>query len=222
MNVLIVAAHPDDEALGCGGSIARHAREGDRVCVAFMTDGVGARGDVGSDAKVQRIDAAKKAAEILQIKRTVLFEFPDNRMDSVPLLDVVKELETLISQEMPRIVYTHHGSDLNVDHRIAFQAVLTACRPQPGVGVSEILCFETPSSTEWSHPAIGPSFEPNLFVDISRTLEQKLDALRSYEKEMRTFPHPRSMEALKALACQRGSSVGVDAAEAFSVVRAIR
>ncbi|HMA15729.1 MAG TPA: PIG-L family deacetylase, partial [Kiloniellaceae bacterium] len=147
---------------------------------------------------------------------------PDNRMDQVDLLDVVKTVEAVVEAVGPSVIYTHHGGDLNLDHRIAHQAVLTACRPLPGTAVEAIYCFETVSSTEWATPEIGRPFLPNHFVDIAEHLEQKRQALSCYAREMRPSPHARSIENVEHLARFRGGSVGLQAAEAFSVARQLR
>jgi LmbE family N-acetylglucosaminyl deacetylase len=227
MRVLVVAAHPDDEALGCGGTIARHVRVGDEVSATFMTDGVGARVATDPGEALERMAegrsrslAAKQAARILGVASVDWIDLPDNQMDSVPLLAVVKVVAHAVSALQPDIIYTHHGGDLNIDHRITHQAVMTACRPMPGSSVKAIYAFEVPSSTEWAPESMQP-FRPNHFVDISATLDAKLDALAAYEEEMRAFPHARSIEAVRALAAWRGASVGLKAAEAFMTLRRI-
>ncbi len=220
-SILVVAAHADDEALGCGGSIARHAAEGDVVRVLFLADGVSSR-DAGGDAQAQRrLAAAQQAAEILGVRAQRFLALPDNRLDTVALLDVVRPLEAAIAEWRPEVIYTHHHGDLNVDHRVAHQAVLTACRPQPGACVRTVLAFETVSSTEWSAHDLRP-FAPTWFVDISAFLDIKLRALAAYAEEMRAAPHARSMEGLRHLAHHRGHSVGMAAAEAFMPVRILR
>jgi N-acetylglucosamine malate deacetylase 1 len=220
--VLVVAAHPDDEALGCGGTIAKLAGQGHSIHVALLADGVGARrpGRLGREVN-RRQRAAKAAAKVLGVSSVFFGEFPDNRMDGVDLLDVVQVVERLIERHRPGIVMTHHAGDLNVDHRRISQAVVTACRPQKGQPVQNLLFFEVPSSTEWQVPGAGPAFEPNWFVDISATLGPKLKALKSYDAEMRAWPHPRSYEGVDHLARWRGSTVGVAAAEAFMVGRVL-
>jgi N-acetylglucosamine malate deacetylase 1 len=147
-------------------------------------------------------------------------DFPDNRMDNVPLLDVVQALEPIIEQVQPTRVYTHHHGDLNVDHRITHQAVMTAFRPVPGSSVREILTFEVMSSTEWTAAGVAP-FVPNAFVDIGNYLPNKLEALAAYEMEMRPAPHSRSVAHIEALVRHRGNCIGVEAAEAFEVVRVL-
>lgn len=218
--ILVVAAHADDEALGCGGTIAAEAEKGSDVTVMFLTNGVGARNVEPSDPAIaRRAEASRRSGNILGVKGIVQQNFPDNRLDSVPLLDVVKSIESVVAEFQPSVILTHFSGDLNVDHRICHTAVVTATRPQPGHCVSTILAFEVASSTEWAFSPAG--FAANYFVDISRQLEKKLKALDAYHEEMRANPHPRSAGSIEALARWRGSTVGCAAAEAFSVVRAI-
>ncbi|WNK01382.1 PIG-L deacetylase family protein [Thalassospiraceae bacterium LMO-JJ14] len=220
--VLVVAAHPDDEVLGCGGAMARHAMEGDKVNVLFLADGVSSRlGDNFEAECTERENCARLASEILGAGPPEFLRLPDNAMDSLPLLKVVNLVEEVISRFVPSIIYTHHGGDLNIDHRIAHQAVITSCRPVPGSPVRAIYGFETLSSTEWASPASGTAFRPNRFVDITSTLELKTRALSAYKQEIQAFPHIRSHEALAALVRLRGATAGVGAAEAFAVEREI-
>jgi LmbE family N-acetylglucosaminyl deacetylase len=221
--VLVIAAHPDDEVLGCGGTIARHINEGDEVSVIFMADGVAARdGSLFEKDLHVRYIAASNACKILGVKQTFSLGFPDNRMDTIALLDIVKNVEKVINEIQPRIIYTHHAGDLNIDHQITHQAVMTACRPQPGFCVKEIFNFEVLSSTEWSTPSVNNIFAPSLYVDISSTFDKKNTALECYNEEMRKFPHSRSIEAVEALAKYRGATVGVGLAEAFFVSRMLK
>jgi LmbE family N-acetylglucosaminyl deacetylase len=219
--VLVVAAHADDEALGCGGTIARHVSEGDAVYAVFLADGVTSRPDATREELEQRNSAAAKAHEILGIKKAYMLGFPDNRMDSIPLLDIVQKLEGVLDEVKPQVIYTHHCGDLNVDHRITHQAVLTACRPVPGASVKEIYAFEVLSATEWNSPGLNP-FIPNVFIDISAYLEIKMKALAAYGLEMRDEPHARSLTNAKRLAELRGNCVGVVVAEGLSLVRLIK
>lgn len=218
--VLVCAAHPDDEALGCSGTLARHVAQGDRVHVLFMTDGVGAR-QAAADGGGERSGAARQAQAILGVESLQSFDFPDNQMDSVPLLNVTRAIESVLQALRPDLVYTHHPGDLNVDHQVTHRALVTACRPQPGFCVREICAFEVPSSTEWQTPGVLP-FTPNLFVDISGFVESKRQALAAYQLEMRGAPHSRSIENVLRLNALRGNSVGVAYAEAFMLVRQIR
>lgn len=218
--VLVVAAHPDDEALGCAGTIAKHVEAGDEVHLLFMTDGVGSRELIANEADL-RLFAAKTAAKLLNVKSFNTLTFPDNRMDSVPLLLITKALEDKIASVKPEIIYTHHIGDLNVDHQITHKAVMTACRPQPDFCVKEIYAFEVLSSTEWQTPGVTP-FIPNVFVDISDYIGVKNKILEAYSEEMRQLPHSRSIENAVSIASVRGSSVGVQYAEAFSGIREVR
>ncbi len=219
--VLVIAAHADDEALGCGGTLALHASRGDEVRALFMTDGVGSRG-AGEDAAArQRREAANAALACVGVRDATFLALPDNQMDGLPLLEIVRQVEPVISAYRPHIVYTHHFADLNVDHRLVHQATMTALRPQPGALAPTILCFEVPSSTEWQTPSAQTAFIPNWFQDISGTFERKIAALEFYAEEMRAWPHSRSIEAVTHLARWRGASIGVEAAEAFMLARHI-
>lgn len=223
MSILVVASHPDDEALGCGGAMRRHADSGDEVGVLFLCDGVSARApEQRSRAAAARREAACIAAEILGASEPRFLDFPDNRLDTVPLLDVVQAIETILAEVRPTVVYTHHSGDLNIDHRRTARAVMTACRPQGELMVRSIYGFEVPSSTEWAPPRAEEAFLPQHFVDIAGRLEAKLAALAAYGDEMRPFPHPRSGQAVTALAKWRGASAGLEAAEAFIVLRQIK
>lgn len=219
--VLIVAAHIDDEALGCGGTIARHVAEGDNVYAVFMADGVSSRAQADQNDLATRNAAAEYAREILGIREHFYLGLADNRLDSFPLIEVIQRLEPIIRKLQPNIIYTHHHGDLNVDHRITHQATLTACRPMPGSSIQAIYAFEVMSSTEWATPIAEP-FVPNHYVDISDQLDTKIDALSAYQLEMREAPHSRSIEHLAHLAHHRGHTVGVVAAEAFVTVRTVR
>ncbi|WP_417547464.1 PIG-L deacetylase family protein [Marinobacter segnicrescens] len=218
--VLVVAAHTDDEALGCGGTIAKHVERGDTVFAVFLADGVSSRPDAREQELSARIAAADQAHKILGLKDSFMLGFPDNRLDTVPLLGIVQKLEQVVDEVQPQVVYTHHNGDLNIDHRITHQAALTACRPIPGSPVREIYSFEVPSATEWNTPSSNP-FIPNIFVDISKHLGTKMSALAAYELEMREAPHSRSLLNLRRLAELRGSSVGLAAAEAMMAIRVI-
>lgn len=218
--VLVIAAHADDEALGCGGAMARHAAAGDRVETVFMTDGVGSRGEGGEDARARRA-MAEEAARILGSAPPIFGGFPDNAMDGVPLLSVAQFIEGFVAGRSPDVVYTHHAGDLNIDHRVTMAAVMTCFRPQPGRARPTILSFEVPSSTEWQAPGANLAFVPNWFEDISATLAAKMRALDAYAREMRPAPHARAPASIAALAAWRGATCGVHAAEAFVLQRRI-
>jgi len=219
-SILVVAAHPDDEVLGCGGTIAKHVFGGDSVSVLFMTNGVSARDGDQSLAELTRKQSSLSALKKLGVEAVCFEKFPDNTMDVVPLIDVVKVIEKYISEKKPNIIYTHFSEDLNVDHRVTHQAVMTACRPQSWSSVKEIYCFEVLSSTEWNS-SVKVKFNPTKFVDITEYYDLKMDALLEYKQEMREFPHSRSVECVEALAVFRGAIVGLNRAEAFQIERII-
>ena len=221
-SVLVIAAHPDDEVLGCGGTLIKAAAAGAEIHLAFLADGIGARHPDPAHRQAeldQRRAAARTAADILGAASSHCGDLPDNRLDSVPLLDLTQRVEALIARHRPTTLLTHHAGDLNIDHRRTHQAVMTACRPQPGHPVRTMLCFEVPSSTEWQPPGSGTPFTPNWFVDIGATLDGKLAALAAYAAEVRDWPHPRSGAGVEYLARWRGASVGCEAAEAFMLAR---
>lgn len=224
--ILVVAAHPDDEILGVGGTILRHVSEGDSVHVMILAEGITSRGtkrDVSHDEnELSRLhEVSRNVAEYMGVSKLILCGFPDNRMDGIDLLDVVKRIEREVYDFCPDIIYTHHVGDVNVDHQIAHKAVITACRPLPGMTVKQLLFFETLSSTEWQISMSGQHFFPNWYVDIGEYLEKKLTALHFYETEMRDYPHPRSYLGVSLLAKMRGMVVGIEAAEAFVLGRKV-
>jgi LmbE family N-acetylglucosaminyl deacetylase len=221
MNVLVIVAHPDDEVLGAGGTIARHAARGDNVRILIIADGETSRPGAPPAAMAARQKAAADAARVLGAQLLGCLGLPDQRLDTVPLLEIVQKIEALARKDPPSLVYTHHPHDLNSDHRIVANAVMTAFRPVPGSSVRAIFACEIASSTEWAAPDPKTAFLPRRFVDISATLGRKTDALRCYDSEMRAFPHARSYEAVEALARWRGASVGLPAAEAFDILREI-
>jgi len=219
--VLVIVAHSDDEAIGCGGTLLKHRDASDEIRIIYMTNGVGARNADTLDIDI-RLKAQKSACRQLEISEYYNFDFPDNKMDTVPLIDVAQAIESVLTQYQANIIYTHHGGDLNIDHRITHQAVMTACRPQPNSSILKILTFEVNSSTEWSSLTMTAAFSPNYFVDISNYQQEKKEFLRHYEKEMRGYPHSRSYKAITNLNNLRGNQVGLDAAEAFMLIREIR
>lgn len=223
MNILVVAAHPDDEVLGCGGTIARLAAEGAAVSIFILATGLTSRAgfDPVRDADLLRLhhERAQRAGKLLGAKEVLLGGFPDQKMDTVPLLDITQVIEREIARVQPEMVFTQHGGDLNLDHVITFRATLTATRPMAGCPVRRVYAYEAGSSTEWSFQQFEPRFQPQVFFDIGPHLATKLAAMQIYESETRVFPHPRSPEAIRANAQRWGSTVGFLAAEAFHCVR---
>lgn len=215
--ILVVVAHPDDEVLGCGATIAKHIKNGDKVQVVFVADGFGSR-----ESSINRDTSAYKASEILGCEKPLFLNFPDNQLDSIPLLRIVKKVEKSIEDFNPSIVYTHHFGDLNIDHQITHRAVITACRPQTGFHVTEIYSFETLSATHWQSSSMGNVFTPNYFININGFMSKKIEALQCYDDEMRTAPHARSYESVESLAKFRGGLIGVKSAETFFIERLIK
>ena len=235
MNILVIVAHPDDEVLGMGGTILKHAKKGDNVSIAYLTTGIASRRSTNyktnskyeitkkqeNDVKKQIIELqkdAKKVCKLLKVKKTVFYDFPDNELDTVSLLKIIKTIEDLIMEIKPERIYTSHFGDLNVDHRIVYESVLTAIRPHE-MKVKELLCFELLSSTEWS---FSYDFKPNYFVNIEKELNLKMNAMKKYKNELKKFPHPRSLENINNSAKRWGTVCGFNAAEAFQIVRKIQ
>ena len=215
--VLALVAHPDDESLGVGATLARHVREGDSVAVVCFADGLASRGGVTAANIAKRHGMCRSACKTIGTDDVYLHQFADNMMDNVALIEVVRYIERHIERVKPTIVYTHWRSDLNVDHRVLHDAANVACRPMPGQTVRKLLYFEVPCSTRW-----GQGFEPNYFVPVTEAdMRVKFAACECYAEEMRQFPHPRSMLGIEALAKLRGASVGFEWAEAFVVGRVI-
>lgn len=222
--VVVLAAHPDDEVLGVGGAIARHAAGGDSVHVVLAAEGITARDALrdpqSRHAELEHLkDASRNAAKELGAASVRFLGFPDNRCDGVDLLDMVKAIEAAISELQPHTVYVHHAGDVNIDHRRLHEAAIAACRPQPGQSVVRLLSFETVSSTEWAPPDSLPAFLPTVFIDIHSYWPKKLAALRAYQQEMRPWPHARSIAAVEHLGRWRGATAGMEMAEAFMLLR---
>ena len=217
--ILIIAAHPDDEILGCGGTIAK-LKDNNQINVIFMTNGVSARGRNKNLEIIKRKKSCLKLFKYLSLAKPTFLNFPDNQMDKVPLLKITKNIEKKIKLIKPDTIITHYSHCLNIDHKRTFDAVITACRPINKLSVKKILSFEIPSSTDWALYK-GKSFQPNYFIDISKHLKEKIKLIKFYKEELRKYPHSRSIIAIKALARVRGVSCGVKYAESFYLNRFI-
>jgi LmbE family N-acetylglucosaminyl deacetylase len=226
--ILVVVAHPDDELLGQGATLHKLAtQQGCTVRAVILGEGITSRADQRDreqwkhELETHRANI-HKAASIIGFESVGIYDFPDNRFDSVALLDIVKVVEKEKQTFEPEIIFTHHGGDTNIDHRKTFEAVITATRPLEGEKVTTIIAFETPSSTEWQAFNYPNYFQPNFFIQVSeKEVEAKITAMECYEFEKRKYPHPRSPEALRIQAQRWGVVVGVDYAEAFMMIRAI-
>jgi len=211
--ILILAAHPDDETLGCGATIAKLSKQNHDIKLLTFTDGESAR-DKYDDKN--RNESLQKVSKILGIKNFKYGNFPDNKMDSIPLLDVCKFIEKEV-EEIPDIIFTHHPGCLNIDHNIVYRAAITVFRPQNKKQM-EINCFEVPSSTEWNP---NNNFKCNLYIDVEDFVEKKMEALKVYDKEMRPYPHSRSYDGIINKMKSSGNEVGLNYAEKFQTMRRI-
>ena len=216
--ILVICAHADDETLGLGGTICQHVKKGDSVNVLIFTDGESARKKSTTKIKTRQ-NQAKKAAKEMGVKKIIFLDYPDQQLDIIPIKDIAKKIESEIQAYDPTIVYTHYWGDVNQDHRRMFEATLIACRPTPNSSIKQLLCYETPSSTEWGNPF--KNNQPTRFVNIEKFIERKIKAVANYSGEIKPFPHPRSKKAIKNRAMFWGSSIGIKYAEAFYVVREI-
>lgn len=217
MRVLVIAPHMDDEVLGCGGTVAKHVDQGDKVYVCFVAHRVY---DHKFDEEKNEIEKnhALRAKRILGYLEAKFLGLSDERLD-VAIQDIVIPLEKYYQKVRPDIVYVCHGGDVNQDHRAVFQASMVVLRSFTTISPIRVLSYEVPSSTEQSQAFLGPKFVPNYYVNIEKYLDKKIDALRAYKTELRSYPHPRSVKAIKALAFKRGSEIGFKAAEAFMMIR---
>ena len=221
---MIVASHPDDEVLGCFGTVARLIKEGYDAYTLILGEGKTSRDEQRilenrkDDIEVLNTEI-QKANDAIGIKKVFIESFPDNRFDSVDLLDIVKVISKVKEEIEPDIIFTHFENDLNIDHRITYQAVLTATRPMEDECVKEIYSFEILSSTEWNYPL---SFSPDTYFDISDTIDLKIKAMKEYTSELCKYPHPRSLEGINLNAQYQGMRVGKKYVEAFKSVRVIR
>lgn len=216
--VLVLAAHPDDELLGVGGTLARHVHGGDAVHAVVLAEGASSRYRSGLAEDLAK--SAQRAAEMLRLSSLELWDLPDQRLDTLPLIDVVQRVEAVVDELRPDLVYTHFPGDVNADHEVVARAAWTACRPYVLPRLRRFAVFETPSSTEWGWSA-GSPFTPSLYVDVTGTLDAKLEAMACYETELRPPPHPRSLGALRERAAYWGSRVGRQSVEPFQVLREV-
>ena len=223
--ILVVAAHPDDEILGCGASIKKWTVAGAEAYALILAQGIASRVSESSLSISEKISMLQSdsisAARIIGYNEVFFEQFPDNRMDSVDLLDVIQRVEKYIMKIKPTTILTHHNGDLNIDHQITYRSVVTACRPISDSTIKSIYSFQIPSSTEWSFPYHQSTFSPNTFVDVTETIFAKTEALACYKSEIREAPHPRSPEILEAIARQWGSVVNVNYAEALELIYTI-
>lgn len=232
MNILVVCAHPDDETIGMGGTLKKLSKDHD-ITLLFVAEGVTGRRKSGyennpaydvSDDEMKKMNEeievrkehARNALAVLGIKKVRFLDLPNVELDQIPLLRIIKEIEEEVEETNCNMIFTHHFNDLNIDHKVVYEATITAARPIPRSPVFAIASFEIPAATDWKYPY---QFRPNLFIDITEELNVKIEAFKAYQYEVRTSPHPRSKEMMEAIAMRWGSLSGYNAAEAFELVR---
>ena len=224
--ILVIVAHPDDEILGVGATIAKRVKAGDEIYALILGEGQTSRWkhrDMADSSVVKELHMdTMNAVDVIGYKDVFFENLPDNRFDSIDLLDVVKCVEYYIQDIKPEVIYTHHLGDLNIDHQITHKAVLTATRPIGEYSVREIYAFETLSSSEWNFGNKEGAFFPTYFEDITDFLDMKCKAMEAYKTELCEYPHPRSLRMLKAVAEKWGAMIGCEFAEAFEVIRLVR
>ncbi len=219
--ILCIVAHPDDEALGPGGTLIKHTEEGDEVNILIFSDGEGAKKN--KHKNINRIKAAENWALEAKAKIFKVVFFPDQRLDVLPQQELVTEVEVALKAINPHIIYIHNPSDINKDHELVAKASLVALRPMTFQKntMPEIRAFETPSSTDQTPNLSGFIFQPNLYISVVNVWEKKLKALENYKLELGSFPHPRSIKSLEALAIKRGAESGLEKAEAFFIIKKV-
>jgi LmbE family N-acetylglucosaminyl deacetylase len=217
LHVLIIAAHPDDETIGAGGTIARHVAEGDKVYWCVVTQAYSPPWPEETLIEARR--QVDQVRDVLGIQEVFLCGFPTVKLNTVPYIDLCSALQQVVDQVQPEIVYTTPRDDINQDHRIVYDATLVATRPLPGGSIRRLLCYEISPTARFGLPSGSTGFVPNVFVDVSQYLDKKLGAMQCYQTELCEYPHPRSLEGLRLLAEERGLSVGLKAAECFQLVR---
>ena len=214
--ILVVAAHPDDEALGMGGTWFKYKQQGCEMGVVWLTDGIGSRGPDNGQIDIRR-QGVKESLDVLKPSYSRHGSFPDNQLDVAPRLNIIQFIEEAINEFMPDTLFIHSEKDLNIDHKIAHIAAITAARPLSGCSVKDIYAFEVLSSTEWG----GQMFRPNMYVDITTVKREKLELLNCYDSELREPPHPRSLPSVESKEVVRGSESGFFYSEAFEVIRTL-
>ena len=220
--ILIVCAHPDDEVLGCGATCAKLAAEGHEIYTLILGEGKTSRDVDNSEEDIEILKAEVMLANrTIGVKEVFTANFADNRFDGVDILDIIKRIEKIIDYIKPDTIFTHHYGDMNIDHQITHQAVLTATRPMVGQCVKEIYTFEIASSTEWNSFSKENRFIPNTFVDVSSTIDIKVNAMAAYKSELCKYPHPRSLQFIKEMASYNGVRVGLEYSENFQLIRSV-
>ena len=219
MNVLVIAPHPDDEILGVGGSIAKHKAEGHNVYICIVTKGMAPMFDEQSVSRVR--NEATEAHKLLGVINTFFLDITAVSLEEISKYKITASILEVVDKIKPEIVYLPHRGDIHLDHKIVFDASMVALRPIRDHVVKEIYCYETLSETEWDAPNVANAFIPNTWVDITKFINTKLEAMSVFESQVHAFPHPRSIKSIEALSLYRGSNMGIKNAEALITIRKI-
>lgn len=217
--ILIIAPHPDDEVLGCGGTIKKYSSQGSEISLCIVTKGYSP--DWSEEFQKNIKKSTEASNKILGIKKTYYLDFPTAKLDTIAQKEINDSILKCVEEVNPDEVFIPFSGDASKDHRLIFESFLVAARPKPGLAIKRILSYEVLSETEWGSQITEKGFLPNVYMDISETLKQKIEAIQCYKSELKEIPHPRSLEIIRALAEKRGSEAGLDAAEAFVLVRQI-
>lgn len=220
MKVLVVAPHPDDEILGCGGIIAKNVDEGNEVYVCIFTKGCAPLFDEKEDEK-DRMHCLN-SHKLLGVTKTIFLDFPAAQLETVDRYKMNGTVCKMINDIDPDEVYIPHRGDIHLDHKMVVDSLMVALRPRSEKPVKRIYAYETLSETDWDIPNAANTFIPNVFVDITKYIDKKLDAMSEYKEQLLEYPSPRSLEGLRALAMHRGSTVNKRYAESFMLIREIK
>ena len=219
--ILIIVAHSDDESFGCGGLIKKLSLNKNKISAISFTNGIGSRSNYNVNEIKKRQKSSTEASKVLGFKWLAQYQYPDNQLDKISLLEIIKKIEKHKKQIKPHIVLTHNFSDLNIDHRKIAEATLTAFRPEPREKLEQLITFEVPSATDFRILKNTKNFLPNYFVNIEKFLKFKIKAIKCYKQELKKYPHSRSINGIKNLNKIRGNQSGLKYAEAFEIIRKI-
>lgn len=221
MRILVIAAHPDDEVYGMGGTIAKFSKLGHEIYTLIITEGCSSQYKEKKEIINIKKEEALRANQFLGVKKVLFGDLPDMMLDTIPHVIINKVIEDAIEEIRPEIVFTHHYGDVNKDHQLVYQSTMVAVRSTSIQCVKKVISYQVPSSTEWSEQILINQFAPNIYVQIAEYIEQKENAIKIYNTELREYPHPRSLQYIEIWDTSIGLKVGIKRAEAFHLVKSI-